>query len=481
LGESRFYREIVEAGTVAVLVVAEDGTVRYLSPTARRLLCVGDLRVERQPFARFFSPDASAGVDAFLRSLTACTASQSRWTEAEVVAGDDDVRTLGLSGVNLAAVPSVRGLVITLSDLTEGRRREEELVRAANVDTLTGLANRRVFETAVDAVARGPAGRGCVVMLDLDTFKAINDRFGHAVGDQVLREVAARLRQRAALAEAIVVARLGGDEFGAVLTDCGPAQARHRVERALRRLRDPMARLTAEVVITASAGIAVADGTSSGRRLWERADHAMYLAKASGQVHVFSGDDADWERRRKDAMVWMRSVVEEAVLEARTDALTGLGNVRRLWEVLDDLDERARDTGRPYGVVFVDIDRFHKLNRARSDIEGDATLRQVADVLVANCRDDDLLFRKGGEEFVVLIPDATIEDAFAVGERLRVAVEAAQIPHGGGQPTVMISGGVAVLDVHRHPTAMAVIDEASRAMAVAKLAGRNRVCRPPEP
>jgi diguanylate cyclase (GGDEF)-like protein/PAS domain S-box-containing protein len=480
LGESRFYREIVEAGTVAVVVVAEDGTVRYLSPTARRLLCVDDRQMEGQQFAGLFSPDACAGVDAYLRSLADCPPSQSRWTEAPVVAGDDDVRTLGLSGVNLATVPSVRGLVITLSDLTEGRRREEELVRVANIDALTGLANWRVFDAALETVARGPAGRGCVVVLDLDNFKAINDRFGHAGGDQVLREVAARLLQRAALGEAIVVARLGGDEFGAVLTDCGPAQARRRVERALRRLRDPMAGLTAEVVVTASAGIAMSDGTSSGRRLLERADRAMYLAKASGQVHVFSGRDDDWERRRKDAVEWMRDVVKEARQEARTDGLTGLPNTRRFHEVRDDLDAVARETGRRYGVVFVDIDRFHDLNRARGDSAGDDTLRRVADVLLANRRGDDLLFRKGGDEFVVLLPEATVEDAFAVGERLRLAVEAAQIVHGGGQPTVTISGGVAVLDVHRHPTATAVIDEADGAMAAAKAAGRNRVCRPPE-
>jgi two-component system cell cycle response regulator len=234
------------------------------------------------------------------------------------------------------------------------------------------------------------------------------------------------------------------------------------------------------VVVTASAGIAVADGISSGWRLMARADHAMYLAKANGQVYVFSGDDADWERRRKDSMKWMRDVVEEARHEARTDALTGLGNFRRLQEVLDDLDERARDTGRSYGVVFCDIDRFHHLNRARTDRAGDDTLREVADLLTANRRGDDLSFRKGGDEFVVLIPEATLEHAFAVGERLRFAVEAAQIPHNGGQPTVTISAGVAVLDVHRHPTAIAVVEEASEAMKLAKAAGRNRGSRSPE-
>jgi diguanylate cyclase (GGDEF)-like protein/PAS domain S-box-containing protein len=480
LSESRFYREIVEAGTVAVVVVAVDGAIRYLSPTARRMLCVGDTQVKDEPLAAMFSPDTNAAVDAYLLSLGDCAASQSRWTEAEVVADGGDVRTLGLSGVNLAAVPAVGGLVITLSDLTESRRREEELVRAADVDALTGLANRRAFDAITETVARGPAGRGCVVVLDLDSFKAINDRFGHSVGDEVLREVGARLRLRAGLQDAVVVARLGGDEFGAVFSDCGPAVARHRVERALRRLRQPMAGIAAKVMVTASAGVAATDGIASGRLLWERADHAMYLAKSSGQVHVFSGEDADWERRRKDAVEWMRSEVEQAQREARTDALTGLPNRRHFEEVLEELDEMARETRRSYGVVFVDVDHFHALNRARSDVEGDDTLRQVAAVLGADCRADDFLFRKGGEEFVVLITEATVEHAFAVGERLRFAVETAQIPHGGGQLTVTISGGVAVLDVRRHPTATAVIDQASRAMATAKSAGRNRVCRPPE-
>jgi diguanylate cyclase (GGDEF)-like protein len=368
--------------------------------------------------------------------------------------------------------------VITVSDLTEGRRREEELVRAANVDALTGLATRGAFAAAVEAVARGSAGRSCVVLFDLDHFNEVNDRFGHAVGDQVLREVAVRLR--ATLPDAVVVARFGGDEFTAVLTDCTAAIARLRVEQALRRLQSPMNGLPAETVITASAGIAVTDGTSTGRRLLARADLAMYRAKGYGRVRIFSGEDEDWERQRKDAVEWMRNEVEEAREEARTDALTGLLNARRFWEVLDDLDELARSTGRMYGVVFVDVDHFHKLNRARGDSAGDDTLRRVADVLVANRRGDDLLFRKGGDEFVVLVPEATIEHAFAVGERLWSAVEAAQISHGGGQPIVTISGGVAVLDVRRHPTGAAVMDEASKAMGEAKEAGRNRVCRAPE-
>jgi diguanylate cyclase (GGDEF)-like protein len=125
--------------------------------------------------------------------------------------------------------------------------------------------------------------------------------------------------------------------------------------------------------------------------------------------------------------------------------------------------------------VFLDVDRFHALNRARGDAAGDDALRQVAAVLAAGCGEHDGLFRKGGDEFVALLVDTDLPEALRAAELLRAAVDASRIRHGAGRRLVTVSAGVAVLDPSRHATAGAVVAEAAEAMALAKRGGRNRV------
>ncbi len=125
---------------------------------------------------------------------------------------------------NSDGLPS-RILGVTL-DVTEQKLREFDLVRDASRDSLTGLGNRRAFETYLaGAVAHAErSGRTLsLLLLDLDRFKPVNDRFGHAVGDQVLVEAAARIKS--AIRPYDMAARLGGDEFVVVAQDADPAGA----------------------------------------------------------------------------------------------------------------------------------------------------------------------------------------------------------------------------------------------------------------
>jgi diguanylate cyclase (GGDEF)-like protein len=184
------------------------------------------------------------------------------------------------------------------------------------------------------------------------------------------------------------------------------------------------------------------------------------------------------ERRRRKQIAALEAALDQARREARTDAMTGVPNIRAYLEELHLLDQEARTTGQPYAVIFFDVDNFHSLNRARGDANGDQTLRVVATVLCEHCRATDMLFRKGGEEFVALLPGTTMAEAVEIAERIRRSIQSAGIPHGGGQNTVTISAGVTVLDRQRHPTADDVVAEASTLMAEAKNKGRNRVVGP---
>jgi diguanylate cyclase (GGDEF)-like protein len=170
-------------------------------------------------------------------------------------------------------------------DVTARHRLEAELRRLANTDALTGVANRRrFFEIAAQVMADGD--RLAVLVFDFDSFKAVNDGYGHAVGDQVLVEVARVCRS--VLDEGYLLARLGGEEFGVLLPGCDQAAAAAVAER-LRAVveRTPVAVSTFRLQVTISIG-----GACSIRderdfdALLVRADRELYAAKRAGRNRV---------------------------------------------------------------------------------------------------------------------------------------------------------------------------------------------------
>jgi diguanylate cyclase (GGDEF)-like protein len=167
-------------------------------------------------------------------------------------------------------------------EVSELRRAERELEYRATHDLLTGLPNRdRLHRELRQAIAHATqAGGGMAVLyLDLDGFKAANDRSGHVAGDRVLREVADRLQQ--GLRQGDLVARIGGDEFVVLLPGCSDATSARVLADALRaRLRPPYALPDGAISLDASVGIACfpVDGTDP-EALLAHADRAMYAAK----------------------------------------------------------------------------------------------------------------------------------------------------------------------------------------------------------
>jgi diguanylate cyclase (GGDEF)-like protein len=186
-------------------------------------------------------------------------------------------------------------------DITHEKELWDQLQRLADQDSLTGLANRRVFEARCDELAKLPddGSVAALALIDLDGFKLINDRLGHSAGDECLRQVAERLRF--AFDDAVVIARMGGDEFAVLLrAPLGCAQLAHSLERARCVLGRPVLWRDAPVAIGASIGVTLLSrphfqGTT---QLFAEADSALYLAKAAGRnvVQVFGQGIA--ERRR---------------------------------------------------------------------------------------------------------------------------------------------------------------------------------------
>jgi two-component system cell cycle response regulator len=178
--------------------------------------------------------------------------------------------------------------------------------------------------------------------------------------------------------------------------------------------------------------------------------------------------------RRKRLGDQQRARMQDSLRLAMVDPLTGLYNRRYAGPHLSAIAARAGETGSPYAVMVVDLDRFKRVNDQHGHAAGDLVLVEVARRLTANLRDSDLLARIGGEEFLIVLPDSGMAEARRVAERLCQAVEERPIrlPSGAGL-TVTVSIGVAVSD--GAATVDAVVEQADLALLDSKVSGRNQV------
>ncbi|MCR6492029.1 bifunctional diguanylate cyclase/phosphodiesterase [Cellulomonas sp. P24] len=160
-----------------------------------------------------------------------------------------------------------------------------DLTVLAEVDNLTGLANRAAFNAALSRDLEGVADRETTVLfVDLDDFKYVNDAYGHHAGDELLQVVAARLREVTRPSD--LCARIGGDEFAVLLRRTGEAASAEIAQRVVEAVSAPAALEDAVVHVGASVGVASVVGGDDAETLVHRADVAMYSAKAQGKARV---------------------------------------------------------------------------------------------------------------------------------------------------------------------------------------------------
>ena len=205
--------------------------------------------------------------------------------------------------------------IVQVQDVTERKRGEEQLRHQALHDSLTGLANRALFQDRIDhslrALARRP-GHVAILFLDLDNFKLVNDTLGHQVGDELLLAVARRLGELTRPND--TVARLSGDEFGILCDQLGdPRDAIQIARRLTDVLALPLQVGDRELVTTASVGIAMAAPDATTDSLLRDADVAMYRAKSGGRgrYEIFDPDMHRAALARLDMEHALRRAVEQ--------------------------------------------------------------------------------------------------------------------------------------------------------------------------
>jgi diguanylate cyclase (GGDEF)-like protein len=248
------------------------------------------------------------------------------------------------------------------------------------------------------------------------------------------------------------------------------------------------------------------DGPELCRRIRERPAPYTYfilLTSLEAQAHVVRGMEAgadDYLRKPFDTddlsarliaatrvtALYERLNAQQAELEAlnqrlfhesRHDPLTGVGNRIALDEQLVQLGGRAERYGHDYCVALCDVDNFKRFNDSQGHQAGDEGLRAVAGALAARCRVGDAVYRFGGEEFLLVLPEQSLESGATATERIREDVAALAIPHPacGAGAVLTMSAGVARLEPSDHGDFEAVLKRADAALYCAKDLGRNCV------
>lgn len=428
--------DVLHALPVAVVLLDCTGTIVFANHAAQRM---HGSAIAGSTFLALVEPAERMVVDGYLQSLRAnLQTGESRYMTCRLQVVDGQPLHIAAVAAPLLLGGST-GFLLNLTDITSQRERDAQLQLMALTDVLTGLPNRRSFLHSIRAAIS--AGEGCVLAIaDIDRFKLVNDQFGHDFGDRVIGMVASRMVE--SLPSDAVIARMGGDEFAVLIPGAIDDSSLRQLE-SLRTIEVP-ADLKVSGLQTVSLSIGVTHTTAGDEAaMLRQSDIAMYAAKASGRarVAVFGPDSAallEHSQSLASLVENLRQQNERLHSEARTDARTGLANSRALAELEGTVIGAGGSSWPECGVLFVDIDHFGAFNHLYGDDAGDVALRHFADAMRGAVRKDDLVFRKGGEEFVMVLPMATQDAVERVAEQLAERIAGLRIPHAEG-PTGWLS------------------------------------------
>jgi diguanylate cyclase (GGDEF)-like protein len=279
----RYFRTLVMTAT-DVILISREGRIDYATPSALSMFG-RDIAGEELDDLVHHHPPGHDGDD----RLDAMWWDTKDGAEGYVYHPDRSADTVLVHRRDLTEDPTVSGVVITLRDVTTERNLQRDLAHRASHDALTGLPNAHRFldelrtDGAPDADRRTtPGGGRAALFVDLDDFKAVNDTYGHEIGDSLLATVARRIES--CLREDDLAARLGGDEFAVLLRGVPDVAAAHAVAQ---RIADALARPAnvdgISVNSQASIGLAYAGQRGESDSLLREADTALYAAKAHGK------------------------------------------------------------------------------------------------------------------------------------------------------------------------------------------------------
>ena len=315
VSEERF-RALSANASDAVVLVDRAGVVTDATPQVGRVLGVDVARLVGRPISRLVHADDAARVQQFIEDVAAGRSVPAPlewrlwdrtgvWRQMETVAA------------NLLHDPAIGQIVLTTRDVRERKTLEQQLTQVALHDLLTDLPNRTLFRDRMGQALASAMGAGrhtTVLSVGLDGLKRVNDSLGHPAGDQVLQEVARRLR--ACVGAADTCGRLGGDEFGVLLdgqatVDDGIALA----ERILASIREPVEIGGLPAHVTASVGLSTAaPGDAEARTLLRRADMARSVARNAGgdRAVVFEPEMHEAVQARFELELELRRAIDQA-------------------------------------------------------------------------------------------------------------------------------------------------------------------------
>jgi len=330
LVEDQLYEEqeraLVTLESIADGVITTDrgGRIAYMNPVAETLTAWNRSKAEGRPLHRVFplveSPSEMPNDDLVRRVLNG--ESPAPHSKKGLLFSRD-----GATHAVLHSAAPIRdrqgvlmGMVVVFHDTTQARAMERQLSYQATHDGLTGLINRVEFEARLSelmANARRDSSRHIVLYIDLDQFKLVNDVSGHVAGDELLRQLAPRLKGR--LRGSDTLARLGGDEFGVLLMNCDlkkGAQVAEKLRETVHGFRFPWKER--EFAVGASIGL-VPIGPESGdaSEVLSRADAACYAAKDAGRNKVHASAPDDTELSIRDGQMKWVSRIRQALDQDR--------------------------------------------------------------------------------------------------------------------------------------------------------------------
>jgi diguanylate cyclase (GGDEF)-like protein/PAS domain S-box-containing protein len=282
----RHLRILVNAAPVGIAELDLEGHCRYLNPVGCALTDCAEQAAWGRHFFDFVHPDSRDYVK-FAWDINRAS-SQVHWIEFRLRGSGRWVSAYWAHLFEAVQQP-LSGSVLIFSDVTETRRKDQQLRVQAHYDSLTELPNRILFRERLEqTLRRAKRERQNVALLwiDLDDFKELNDRLGHAAGDELLQQVAVRLRNR--LRDSDTVARMGGDEFAAILPAVTDLAAATRVAEALLvRLAEPFTLTSGVLSVSASIGLALYPlHSKDAEALAQSAEAAMAAAKQAGKNQV---------------------------------------------------------------------------------------------------------------------------------------------------------------------------------------------------
>ncbi|HEY7273626.1 MAG TPA: EAL domain-containing protein [Actinoplanes sp.] len=273
-----YFRTLVINATEVIAILDEDNRVTYVSPAAEHVF--GTAELAGHSILEVIDPSQRDDVRAVLDATR--TGRPNEGLDLWLVRRIDGEKIYAEAAIgDMRSEPGVSGLVITLRDVTERRRLEQELIARAYVDPMTGLGNRLQFQDDVATVAVGRNTGVCgVIIVNIDDFRVVNDTMGHEVGDELLIAVAKRLC--GVLADHGTVSRLGGDEFGAVI-DGAPdiASIEQLAEQVIGVSREAFQVGGSLVTVHLRAGVATSADAHTAKELLGQADVALDSAKNS--------------------------------------------------------------------------------------------------------------------------------------------------------------------------------------------------------